>query len=65
MSSSNSGGDSGGDGGDGGDSTGERDVSTIEVKSLLDVFTNAQDIGEFFGFIWYNPQVMFIWFHFW
>ena len=58
--------DGGGTEDNSGDTTTEdRDVSTIEVKSLLDVFNNAEDIGEFFGFIWYNPQVMFIWFHFW
>lgn len=45
--------------------TEDRDVATIEVKSLYDVFENANDVGEVFAFIWYNPQVMFIWFHFW
>jgi hypothetical protein len=65
-SSTDSGGDSsGGDGGDGGTTTEERNIETMEVKSLLDVFNNAQDIGEFFALIWYNPGTMFIWFHFW
>jgi len=45
--------------------SGERDVKEIEVKSLLDVFDNAETVGEFFSFLWYNPQVMVIWFHWW
>ena len=51
----------------GGDTTQEeeRDVSTIEVKSLLDCFGEAQSIGEFFGIMWHNPQVLVIWFHWW
>ena len=43
----------------------ERDVKEIEVKSLFDVFDNAETVGEFFSFCWYNPQVMFIWFSWW
>jgi len=45
--------------------SGDRDVSQIEVKSLHDVFDNANTIGELFGLIRYNPWVCVIWFHWW
>ena len=35
------------------------------VKSLYDVFAKATDVGYFFLLIWYNPWVLFIWFHLW
>lgn len=68
MSTSTSGGDTtcedcGGDSGGGGETV--RDVSTIEVKSLLDVFENCESFEEFWEFMWYNPWVCFVWFHFW
>ena len=58
---------SGNSGNTGGDTTQEeeRDVTEIEVASLMDVFAEAQSVGEFFGLIWYNPQVCVIWFKFW
>jgi len=40
-------------------------VSEVEVKSLLDVFDKAEDIGEVFEYMWYNPWVCVVWFHFW
>lgn len=43
----------------------ERDITKIEVKSLADVFENSKDLGEFFTFIWYNPHVCVVWFHWW
>ena len=38
---------------------------TVKVKSLIDIFTKATDIGSFFAIIWYNPWVLFVWFSFW
>jgi len=38
---------------------------TVKVKSLLDVFAKATDIGSFFAIIWYNPWVLLAWFSFW
>ena len=43
----------------------EQDLKDIEIKSLLDVFGKAKSIGDFFGLIWYNLWVLFIWFHLW
>jgi len=40
-------------------------VKDTKVKSLLDVFDKANDMGEVFEYLWYNPWVMFVWFHFW
>ena len=40
-------------------------IKDVEVKSLLDVFTKANDIGEVFEYMWYNPWVCVVWFHFW
>lgn len=42
-----------------------RDVSEVPVKSLVDVFENAETFEEFFEFLWYNPWVTVVWFHFW
>ena len=47
------------------DDGGKRDVSKIEVKSLSDVFSQSKSVEEFFSFIWYNPHVCFVWFHWW
>jgi len=40
-------------------------VADTEVKSLLDVFDKAENAGEVFEFMWYNPWVCVVWFHFW
>ena len=38
------------------------DPQTVKVKSLMDVFAKATDIGNFFLIIWYNPWVLIVWF---
>lgn len=40
-------------------------VADIEVKSLLDVMEKSEDFWQFCEFMWYNPWVMFVWFHWW
>ena len=37
---------------------------TVAVKSLIDVFAKATDIGSFFLIIWNNLWVLFVWFSF-
>lgn len=43
----------------------ERVVKDIPVKSLVDVFKKSANMTEFFVFLWHNPWVTFVWFHFW
>jgi len=45
--------------------TATKSVKDTEVKSLLDVFDKAEDVGQVFEYLWYNPWVCVIWFHFW
>lgn len=40
-------------------------ISEVEVKSLLDVFNKADTMGQVFEYMWYNPWVCVVWFHFW
>lgn len=42
-----------------------KSIEDTEVKSLMDVFEHANDAGEFFEYLWYNPWVCVVWFHFW
>ena len=42
-----------------------RNVQSIKVGSLIDVFTNSTSIGDFFALLWYNPWVLFVWFKLW
>lgn len=35
------------------------------IESLTDAFSQAEDFGQFFELIYYNPEILFIWFKFW
>jgi len=45
--------------------TSQTGETKVEVKSLSDVINKATDIRTFFGLVWENPWVLFVWFHFW